>query len=39
MKNIKVDREYIEIYPVNWRNINKEMVDQMFSTRSFDFIK
>ncbi len=39
MKNIKVDREYIEIYPVNWQNVNQEMVDKIFSSRSFDFIK
>jgi len=39
MKNIKVDREYIEIYPVNWQNITQKMVDQIFSTRSFNFIK
>jgi oxygen-independent coproporphyrinogen-3 oxidase len=39
MKNIKVDREYIEIYPVNWQNVNQKMVDKIFSSRSFDFIK
>lgn len=39
MKNIKVDREYIEIYPVNWRKVNQKMVDRIFSTRSFNFIK
>ncbi len=39
MKNIKVDREYIEIYPINWRNVNQKMVDKIFSSRSFDFIK
>ena len=39
MENIKVDREYIEIYPVNWQNITQKMVDQIFSARSFDFIK
>lgn len=38
-KNIKVDREYIEIYPVNWQRISQKMVDQIFSTRSFNFIK
>lgn len=41
MKNrkIKVDREYVEIYPINWRNINQKMVDKIFSTRSFGFLK
>lgn len=39
MKNIKVDREYIEIYPINWRNVSQKMVDKIFSSRSFDFIK
>lgn len=39
MKDIKVDREYIEIYPVNWQNINQKMVDKIFSTRSFEFLK
>ena len=39
MKNIKVNREYIEIYPINWQNINQKMVDEIFFSRSFDFIK
>jgi len=39
MKSIKVDREYIEIYPINWQNLNQEMVDKIFSSRSFSFIK
>jgi len=39
MKNIKVDREYTEIYPVNWQNVNQKMVDKIFSSRSFDSIK
>jgi oxygen-independent coproporphyrinogen-3 oxidase len=38
MKNIKVDREYIEIYPINWQNVNQKMVDKIFSSHSFDFI-
>ncbi|MDD5638711.1 MAG: radical SAM family heme chaperone HemW [Candidatus Pacebacteria bacterium] len=39
IKDIKIDREYIEIYPVNWQNINQRMVNEIFSNRSFDFIK
>jgi len=38
MKNTKVDREYIEIYPVNWQNMGQKMVDEIFSSRSFDSI-
>ncbi|MGE4555048.1 MAG: radical SAM family heme chaperone HemW [Candidatus Paceibacterota bacterium] len=39
MENIKVDREYIEIYPVNWKKITQKMIDKIFSTRSFPFLK
>lgn len=39
MKSIKVDREYIEIYPVNWGIILQRTVNKIFSTQSFNEIK
>ena len=39
MKSIKVDREYIEIYPVNWEIVSQNTVNKIFSTRSSDEIR
>jgi len=39
IKSIKVDREYIEIYPVNWEIISQNTVNNIFSTRSLDEIR
>lgn len=36
MRTPKIDREYVEIYPVNWDNITQEMVNKIFITRSFE---
>jgi len=39
MNDFKVDREYVEIYPINWTEINHDFVQKMFRTRSFDKLK
>ena len=39
MKSIQVDREYIEIYPINWEIISQNTVNKIFSVRSFDEIR
>ena len=39
MKSIKVDREYIEIYPINWQFLSQKTVNEIFSSRSFEGIR
>lgn len=34
-----VDREYVETYPVNWRELNQQDVNRIYSGRSKDAIK
>ena len=36
MREPKVDREYVEIYPINWERMNPRMVNEIFTTRSFE---
>ncbi|MCD6492918.1 MAG: hypothetical protein J7K36_03835, partial [Archaeoglobaceae archaeon] len=39
MNEITVDREYVEIYPLNWSEINNDFAQRIFRTKSFDQLK